>query len=140
MKKLGFNLAIMGMIASGKETQVKLLKKKYALVLISNTKHKEMVATLRAAGIEKSTFRFLIGNDEVKHPKPASDALKLAMKKTKIKNGYMVGDTVYDIRAGKGAGLKVIAVLTGNHSRAKLKKEKPDYILKSVAELHGLLG
>ncbi|MFH0752002.1 MAG: HAD family hydrolase [archaeon] len=127
-------------VIRGAKHTLKLLKKKYALVLISNTKHKEMVATLRAAGIEKSTFRFLIGNDEVKHPKPASDALKLAMKKTKIKNGYMVGDTVYDIRAGKGAGLKVIAVLTGNHSRAKLKKEKPDYILKSVAELHGLLG
>jgi adenylate kinase len=31
MKKLGFNLALMGMIASGKETQTIILKKKYAL-------------------------------------------------------------------------------------------------------------
>ena len=31
MKKLGFNLALMGMIASGKETQTKILKKKYPL-------------------------------------------------------------------------------------------------------------
>jgi adenylate kinase len=31
MKRLGFNLALMGMIASGKETQTEILKKKYAL-------------------------------------------------------------------------------------------------------------
>jgi len=127
-------------VIPGAKHTLKLLKKKYALVLISNTKHKEMVATLKAAGIERSTFRFLIGNDDVKHPKPAPDALNLAMKKTKISKGYMVGDTVYDIQAGKGAGLKTIAVLTGNHSRARLKKESPDYVLKSVAELPGLLG
>jgi len=30
-ERLGFNLALMGMITSGKETQTKLLKKKYAL-------------------------------------------------------------------------------------------------------------
>ncbi len=31
MQRLGFNLALMGMIASGKETQTAILKKKYAL-------------------------------------------------------------------------------------------------------------
>ncbi len=30
-KRLGFNLALMGMIASGKETQMEILKKKYSL-------------------------------------------------------------------------------------------------------------
>lgn len=33
-KRLGFNLALMGMIASGKETQTEILKKKYSLVPI----------------------------------------------------------------------------------------------------------
>ena len=31
MKKLGFNIVLLGMIASGKETQANILKKKYAL-------------------------------------------------------------------------------------------------------------
>ena len=34
MKKLGFNLAIMGMITAGKDTQANILKKKYALKTI----------------------------------------------------------------------------------------------------------
>ncbi len=34
MKKLGFNIVMLGMIASGKDTQAKILKNKYALKLV----------------------------------------------------------------------------------------------------------
>lgn len=34
MQKLGFNIVLLGMIASGKDTQAKILKKKYALKLV----------------------------------------------------------------------------------------------------------
>lgn len=34
MKKLGFNIVLLGMIASGKETQANVLKKKYALKFV----------------------------------------------------------------------------------------------------------
>jgi len=34
MKKLGFNIVLLGMIASGKETQANILKKKYALKFV----------------------------------------------------------------------------------------------------------
>lgn len=36
MKKLGFNLVLLGMIASGKETQANILKKKYALKFVES--------------------------------------------------------------------------------------------------------
>lgn len=36
MKKLGFNIILLGMIASGKETQANVLKKKYALKLVES--------------------------------------------------------------------------------------------------------
>jgi adenylate kinase family enzyme len=36
MKKLGFNMVLLGMIASGKETQANILKKKYALKFIES--------------------------------------------------------------------------------------------------------
>ncbi|HTE48755.1 MAG TPA: nucleoside monophosphate kinase [Candidatus Paceibacterota bacterium] len=36
MKKLGFNLVLLGMIASGKETQANILKKKFALKFIES--------------------------------------------------------------------------------------------------------
>jgi len=34
MKRLGFNIVLLGMIASGKETQANILKKKYALKFV----------------------------------------------------------------------------------------------------------
>ncbi|MBI3305800.1 nucleoside monophosphate kinase [Candidatus Nomurabacteria bacterium] len=36
MQKLGFNIVLLGMIASGKETQANILKKKYALKLVES--------------------------------------------------------------------------------------------------------
>jgi len=116
-----------------------LLRPHYAMALLSNVKHKEIIASLKAAGIKKSTFDVIIGNDEVVHPKPAPDAVRMALRRARSKKGYMIGDTVYDVKAGKGAGLKTIAVLTGHHSRNRLKKEKPDHILKSVADVPKLL-
>ena len=36
MKKLGFNIVLLGMITSGKDTQAQILKKKYALKLVES--------------------------------------------------------------------------------------------------------
>ena len=36
MKRLGFNIVLLGMIASGKETQANVLKKKYALKFVES--------------------------------------------------------------------------------------------------------
>jgi len=36
MKKLGFNIVLLGMITSGKDTQAKILEKKYALKLVES--------------------------------------------------------------------------------------------------------
>ncbi len=47
----------------------------------------------------------------------------------------MIGDTIYDIIAGKKAKVKTIAVLTGNHSRKKLQKVNPNLIINGVANL-----
>jgi len=41
-----------------------------------------------------------------------------------------VGDSVCDIRAGKAAGAKTAAVLSGLFSCAELAREHPDLILK----------
>ena len=39
MKKLGFNIILLGMIASGKETQANILKKRYALKFVETGVH-----------------------------------------------------------------------------------------------------
>lgn len=126
-------------LVRGTKRALKLLKLHYKMALLSNVKHIEIIALLKAVGIDINMFDVVIGNDEIKNPKPAPDAVLMAMRKVGAKRGYMVGDTIYDVRAGKAAGVKTVSVLTGDQSRSMLKKEDPDFILKSVADLPKLL-
>ena len=50
-----------------------------------------------------------------------------------------VGDTTHDILVGKKAGMRTAAVLTGYHIKQQLAPLKPDFILRSVSELPGIL-
>ena len=84
-------------------------------------------------------FKILIGNDNVKHSKPYPDEILKAEKLEHHKPYFMVGDSIYDIIAGRKAKVKTIAVLTGHYSKNKLKKHHPDFILKSVNNLPSLL-
>ena len=114
---------------------LKKLKKHYKIAILSNCSHKEIDAITKAAGIDENMFDLIIGANEVKHSKPAPDEMFKAEKLLKIKKGYMVGDSIYDIIAGKKAGLKTIGVTTGNHTKKELLKYKPTKVFKSVIEL-----
>src|SRR3989344_507999 len=111
------------------------LKKHYHLAVITNCRSKEIPVLLKQARINVKLFDILVGNDAVKHPKPAPDEIFKAEAAIHHKASYMVGDSIYDMLAGKSAGIKTIGVLTGHTSRAKLKKYKPYRIIESVAEL-----
>ncbi len=119
----------------GAKTALKKLRPHYKIAILSNCKHKEIEAILKFAKIDQTQFDLIIGNDDVKNGKPHPDELFKAKKLLHIKKGYMIGDSIYDIKAGKKAKLQTISVLTGHHTKAMLKKEKPTKILNSVKEL-----
>lgn len=119
----------------GVKGTLKKLKKRYKLALVSNCKHRTILALLRGAKLERKLFDIILGNDEVHKPKPYPDEILKAERLLHLKADYMVGDTVYDIVAGRKAKVKTIAVLTGVHSKSKLKKQKPYMILSSVNNL-----
>lgn len=125
----------------GADSALKKLKEAgYKMALLSNCTHGEIEVILSRAGIDKKLFDVVIGSDEVSKPKPWPDEILKAKSLLKAKSCYMIGDTTYDVETGKKVGAKTVAVLTGNHSRAMLIKAKPDHILKSVADLPGLLN
>ena len=126
-------------VIPGAKKTLKKLKKNYEIAILSNCKHKEILSILKHAKIERSIFDKIIGNDEVKHPKPAPDEIIKAKQLLKLNDGYMIGDSIYDIRAGKKAKVKTIAVCTGSHTKTELQKEKPSAILKSIKELENFL-
>jgi phosphoglycolate phosphatase-like HAD superfamily hydrolase len=51
----------------------------------------------------------------------------------------IVGDTEVDIRAGKAAGIKTVAVLSGIRDRAALEAEAPDAIVDDIHKLADVL-
>ena len=114
---------------------LKKLRKRYKLAITTNCSKKILFALMKGAGIDRRLFSLCIGHDMVVHPKPAPDEIYKAEHLLHLNAKYMVGDTVYDIMAGKKSKTKVIAVLTGHHSRAKLQKKKPFKIIKSIKEL-----
>ncbi len=52
---------------------------------------------------------------------------------------FVIGDTEFDIEAGKKAGAKTVAVATGSHSIDVLAKYKPDFIFQDFSNLESFL-
>lgn len=118
---------------------LKELKKDFTLAVVSNCSNKNIKAILKGTKIPLDLFSIIIGYDEVKNSKPAPDMILKAERKLKTKALYMVGDSIYDVKAAKKAKVKAIAVLTGHYPKELLKKEKPDIILKSINNLPKLI-
>lgn len=57
----------------------------------------------------------IVNSDQVENPKPASDIFELTLQKAGADPGdaVSVGDSVWDIESGKGAGVRSVAVLSG---------------------------
>ncbi len=114
------------------------LKKHFKLGIVSNTHHEAILDLLESAKIPTKLFDVIIGEDDAK-AKPAPDEILLAEKLTKSNAKYMVGDTIFDIKAGKKANCKTIGVLTGIHNMEQLMKTEPDILAASVAILPDIL-
>jgi HAD superfamily hydrolase (TIGR01509 family) len=91
---------------------------------------------LKKCGL-RDLFQSVITLDDVKNRKPSGDPLVECAKRLgeyPEKCAYL-GDATVDIIAGKAAGMKTIAVLTGVDDYEALKAEDPDMILESVSQL-----
>lgn len=51
---------------------------------------------------------------------------------TEARETIYIGDTIYDIRAGREAGIKVAVVGHGYHLPERLEQENPDYLLGNL--------
>ncbi len=109
---------------------------KLALITLRYADKEQVIDELTHLGIKKH-FRVVVTALDVNKPKPSPDALLLAASKlnTPIKQCAIVGDSIIDVQAGKAAGAKTVAVLTGLFSKEELEKQKPDLIIKDINSL-----
>lgn len=75
-------------------------------------------------------------------PKPSPEALIKAVTAMDVQmcECAIVGDSVIDVKAGKAAGSKTVAVLSGLYSRLELSVAKPNFIINDISELPKLIN
>ena len=92
------------------------------------------------AGV-RSLVEAIVVIEDVTRVKPDPEPLLLCSERLCVPaaSGIYVGDTCIDILAGKAAGMKTIAVLTGVDNYGALKAEKPDHIIDSIADIQDVV-
>lgn len=104
---------------------------------------------LRTVGLALDRFPVLreatdvvIGAEDTERHKPEPDPLLEALRRLDAPpaDAAYVGDSPFDIRAAKAAGILAIAVGWGGiHSDETLRREEPHALVHSAEELHALL-
>jgi pyrophosphatase PpaX len=87
-------------------------------------------------------FETVVGGDETETHKPEPEPLLLAARRLDVApdDCAYVGDSPFDIRAAKAAGMHAVAVTWGGiHGREVLEREQPDAIVDDAKELRDVL-
>ena len=91
--------------------------------------------TLEECGIKHYFDLVVTGNDVVNH-KPSAEGIKKVRAYVGVEqtDALMVGDSVADIKAARGAGVMVAAVLWDSYSKEKVLAMQADVAFHSVTE------
>jgi pyrophosphatase PpaX len=87
-------------------------------------------------------FLTVVTGDDTERHKPEPDPLLLALERlgAPASSAVYVGDSPFDIRAAKAAGMAAVGVTWGGiHSRERLEAEEPDVLVDDPVELRRVL-
>jgi len=117
----------------GLKPAIARLDRSYGLGMISSTRRENVAGFLHHTGIDKYFDFIEAGSPLLGKP----GRIRAIMKK----HGYgradvvYVGDEVRDIEAARKVGIKVIAVGWGINKSRRLRAEKPDFFVRTPAQL-----
>lgn len=79
--------------------------------------------------------------DDVSHPKPNPEPVRLALERLQFdpEQAMMIGDTRFDLLAGRAAGTRIAAACWGADDGDALRSLKPDYVFQSPHDLRGFV-
>jgi HAD superfamily hydrolase (TIGR01549 family) len=79
----------------------------------------------------------VVSASDVIHPKPNPEAARLACERLGVEphQAAMIGDSVYDLRCARGAGVMAVAVAYGAGAREALAAEEPDLLFDTPEAL-----
>jgi phosphoglycolate phosphatase len=103
-------------------------------VVITNKRQEASEKILQALGVSQY-FDSIAGSDTTPGRKPSPIPIQFVLEKYGLKpeDAVIIGDSNFDIEAGKAAGIKTIAVTYGYRPVEEL--QKADYIVNSMPEV-----
>ncbi len=109
---------------------------KLALITMRSVPKIQLITELEQFNIAKY-FNHIITAMDTHKPKPSPESLIQTVKALDINicDCIIAGDSIVDIKAGKAAGTKTIAVLTGLYTRHELTQQHPNLILNNINQL-----
>ncbi len=123
------------------ETIEQLHQKGYKLAVVTTKIKKTALMGLELTGLKKF-FDVVIGLDDVTKAKPDPEPLEkaLALLGSSKKNAMMIGDSEYDVLAGKNLGIPTAIVGWSIKGEEKVRAYKADHILTNMRDLLHIVG
>jgi pyrophosphatase PpaX len=119
------------------ETLARLAGEGVPLAVVTSKRREMALRTLDRCGLAEF-FREVVCADEVERGKPDPEPVESALSRLGVPPGrdiLFVGDSVFDLRAGRGAGVSTGAALWGPIHRSVLHLENPDHSFERPAEI-----
>lgn len=106
------------------------------LAVITSQARQEMEQAQEAYTFSKR-IGFWISCDDIRHPKPDPESILVALNHFQLDPGQVlfVGDTEFDIKAGRRAGVRTGGALWGGHNHQQMAGLAPDYTFHQPQEI-----
>ena len=115
-----------------------LSRQRLHLGVVSNSRGAFIRAILQRLGVAHH-FAVLAGEDDMPAPKPDPRGLLAALGSIPPPRAVYVGDSSADLETARNAGIQVIGVTWGTHTRAELESLGFDALVDSPHELIALI-
>jgi HAD superfamily hydrolase (TIGR01549 family) len=112
----------------------KLRERERTIVLASSAKEDEVDHYLDLLEAREVVDAWTTSAD-VEATKPEPDLVEAALEKAETRDALMIGDTVWDVKAARRAGIETIAVLSGGYGEAELRDAGAREVFESIAAL-----
>ncbi len=117
------------------EVLVSLKEAGFQMGVLSNKLEKLSRRVVESFQELREPLSFVYGGDSFREKKPSSVPVREILRRWNADSAIIVGDSHNDIRAGKGAGIRTIAVSYGFMPVPVLERENPDIMVNEPGQL-----
>jgi pyrophosphatase PpaX len=115
------------------EVLAELKRRGYPLGVVTSKERRTALRGMRLNGLDQ-VIELLVSADDTTNHKPDPEPVLRAidLMGARPEETLYVGDSLYDMKAGRGAGAMVAAAMWGPFAKEPLLESKPDFLLQSI--------